>query len=61
MKNLVYRLTNGQIVTTLRDALMSGQGYKAEYINVSTPTVVSPTRQQMLKEKGFITPVTKRF
>jgi hypothetical protein len=61
MKNLVYRLTNGQIVTTLRDAMMSGQGYKAEYINVPTSTVIAPTRQQMLKEKGFVAPVTKRF
>ena len=61
MKNLVYRLTNGQIVTTLRDAMMSGQGYKAEYINVPTSTVVAPARQQMLKEKGFVAPVTKRF
>ena len=61
MKNLVYRLTNGQIVTTLREALISGQGYKAEYMNVPTPTAMSPTRQQILKEKGFITPVTKRF
>ena len=57
MKDLVYRLTNGQIVTTLRDARMSGQGYKAEYRDVPQATVVSPKRAEMLKAQGYIKPV----
>ena len=56
MKQLVYRLTNGTVVTSLREALISGQGYKAEYIAVVETTPMSDKRKEMLKENGYIKP-----
>ena len=52
MKQLVYRLTNGTVVKTLREAMVSGQGYKAEYIAV----VMSDKRKKMLEKNGYIAP-----
>lgn len=56
MKQLVYRLTNGTVVRTLREALISGQGYRAEYIAVVEPTVMSDKRKELLAENGYIKP-----
>lgn len=56
MKQLVYRLTNGTIVKTLRDAVSSGQGYSTEFITLSEPTAMSKTRAKMLKQNGKINP-----
>ena len=56
MKQLVYRLTNGTVVRTLREALISGQGYRAEYIAVVKPTVMSDKRKELLAENGYIKP-----
>lgn len=57
MKQLVYRLTNGTVVKTLREAMVSGQGYKSEYVTIQTPTPMSQTRATMLAENGYIKPV----
>lgn len=59
MKQLVYRLTNGTVVKTLREAMVSGQGYKAEYIAVVEPTVMSDKRKEMLKKNGYIAPPSR--
>ena len=57
MKDLVYVLTNGKVVKTLKDAQLSGQGYKAEYMKVPESTVTSPKRAEMLKAQGYIKPI----
>lgn len=54
MKDLVYRLTNGTVVKTLREAVASGQGYKTEYLAVVEPTVMSDKRKELLAENGYI-------
>ena len=59
MKQLVYRLTNGTVVRTLREALISGQGYKAEYIAVVESTPMSDKRKETLKKNGYITPPSR--
>lgn len=59
MKQLVYRLTNGTVVKTLREAVISGQGYKAEYIAVVKPTAMSNKREEMLKKNGYIAPMSR--
>ena len=59
MKDLVYILTNGKVVRTLKDAQLSGQGYKAEYREVPQPTVVTPKRAEMLKAQEYVKPVRR--
>lgn len=34
-----YVLTNGVVVNTLKEALMSGQGYQAKYSKIPEPKV----------------------
>lgn len=59
MKQLMYKLTNGTKVSTLREALMSGQGYTTVYENIPTPTVMSNNRATLLKENGYIKPKSR--
>lgn len=61
MKQLVYRLTNGKVVKTLREALMSGQGYKSEYSEIPKPTVMTDKRREMLAEFGRIKPNSRKM
>jgi len=49
MRNLVYRLADGTVVRTYKDAIESGQTYRAEMENVDRPKVdLSPKRKAML-------------
>jgi hypothetical protein len=59
MRALKYRLTSGTIVTTLKEARLSGQGYTPfmENIPEKTPTL-SPMRAAMLKQFGY---ASKKF
>lgn len=59
MEQLVYRLTNGTVVRTLREALVSGQGYRTEYIAVVESTPMSDKRKEMLKKNGYIAPPSR--
>lgn len=59
MKQLVYRLTNGTVVKTLREAVISGQGYKTEYIAVVKPAVMGNKRAEMLEKNGYIAPLSR--
>ena len=59
MKQLVYRLTNGTVVRTLKEALVSGQRYRAEYIAVVEPTPMSDKRKEMLEKNGYIAPPSR--
>ena len=55
MRNLVYRLTNGTIVKTYKEAVASGQGYKAEMVNIEEPLGKLPVkREAMLKKFGYV-------
>lgn len=59
MKQLVYRLTNGAVVKTLKEAMASGQGYKTEYVAVVEPSVMTNKREEMLKKNGYIAPPSR--
>lgn len=61
MKQLVYRLTNGTVVKTLREAFMSSQGYKSEYSEIPKPTVMTGKRREMLAEYGRIKPNSRKM
>ena len=61
MKQLVYRLTSGKIVKTLREAVVSGQGYKSEYSEIPKPTVITDKRREMLAEFGRIKPNSRKM
>lgn len=55
MKALKYKLTNGTIVTTLREAQVSGQGYTAFTEKVAKkPSVLSPMRKAMIEQFGYV-------
>lgn len=60
MRALKYRLTNGTVVTTLKEAQSSGQGYATFLENiVEKPFALSPIRKAMLKQFGYVSPRLK--
>ena len=55
MTRVTYTLTDGTVVNTLREALASGQGYKAIYSEVRQPRAkLTPKREEMLTTQGFV-------
>ena len=56
MRALKYRLTNGTVVTTLKEARSSGQGYTAFMENIAEKpsATLSPMRKAMLEQFGFV-------
>ena len=54
MKQLVYRLANGTVERTLRDAVASGQRFQTEFVEVVEPTPMSAKRKQILAERGYV-------
>lgn len=55
METLKYKLTNRTVVTTLKEAQMSGQGYTAFTEKVAEkPSVLSPMRKAMIEQFGYV-------
>ena len=60
MRALKYRLTSGTVVTTLKEAQSSGQGYVTFLENiVEKPFTLSPIREAMLRQFGYVSPRLK--
>ena len=60
MRALKYRLTNGTVVTTLKEAQSCGQGYIPFLENISEkPSTLSPVREAMLRQFGYVSPRLK--
>lgn len=60
MKKLIYELTDGTVVTTLKGAKASGLRYKVSFENILTESgTLSKKRQELMDKFGFI-PVAKR-
>lgn len=61
MKKLIYELTNGTVVTTLKEAKASGLRYKVSFENVLIENgSLSEKRQELMNKYGFV-PVIKRI
>ena len=55
MTKVTYTLTDGTVVNTLREALASGQGYRATYSAVKQSRAkLTPKREEMLATQGFV-------
>lgn len=51
MRRLVYTLTNGKVVGTLREAQMSGQGYKQTMAEVEETPIKLTEKQAARRVK----------
>ena len=51
MRKLVYRLTDGSVVTTFKEALISGQGYTAEVENIPLKAPKLTPKQALMRKE----------
>ena len=60
MRKLVYKITDGTTVNTLREAKESGLPYTVAFENILTEKApLSAKRQELMNKFGFV-PVVKR-
>lgn len=60
MRTLKYRLTDGTVVMTMKEAQTSGQGYTAFMEKISEESSpLSPMREAMFEQFGYVSPTLK--